>query len=289
MKKWIYILFESIVITVAIVVVFGQLSQQAVAPSSTDASVASSPSNATYSIDGSAVTLINGKAAEAIPDSSAQKVTTLFEANTKGDLHGDGIEDAVVILTQNSGGSGTFYYVAEALKTDVGYQGTNAILLGDRIAPVSNEIRHGFVLVNYADREKGQPMTARPSLGVTRYVHLEGTKLVEISTSNNLISVTAPTPGMALTTPLTVTGQARGTWYFEASFPVQVLDKDGKILAQGSARAQGDWMTDNFVPFKAMLTVSSTPGESGTVVFKKDNPSGLPRNDASISIPIVFQ
>ncbi len=27
-----------------------------------------------------------------------------------------------------------------------------------------------------------------------------------------------------------MTGEARGTWYFEASFPVQVLDKDGNVF-----------------------------------------------------------
>jgi len=61
----------------------------------------------------------------------------------------------------------------------VHYKGTNAILLGDRIAPQTTEIKNGQVIVNYADRAAGEPMTARPSVGVSKYLKVEGTTLVE--------------------------------------------------------------------------------------------------------------
>src|ERR1700746_2179249 len=47
-------------------------------------------------------------------------------------------------------------------------------------------------------------------------------------------------PGDAVTSPLTITGKAKG-WYFEASFPVKLLDGQGNVLASGPAQAQGDW------------------------------------------------
>jgi hypothetical protein len=47
-------------------------------------------------------------------------------------------------------------------------------------------------------------------------------------------------------------------------------------------------MTNEFVPFEATLTFTKPTTETGTVVFQRDNPSGLPENDQSVSIPIYF-
>ena len=63
----------------------------------------------------------------------------------------------------------------------------------------------------------------------------------------DLIHVTTPASGELVTSPITITGEARGSWYFEGSFPVKLIDASGRILAQGPAKAQGDWMTSEFV------------------------------------------
>ncbi len=137
--------------------------------------------NGTYIIDGRSTTLINGVSrAPAAPGSASQVTTTYFGNEATGDLNGDGVPDVAFLLTQNSGGSGTFYYVVVALKTPQGYQGTNAILLGDRIAPQTTEIRNGELIVNYVDRNPGEPMTAQPSLGVSKYMLVEKGSLVEV-------------------------------------------------------------------------------------------------------------
>lgn len=95
-----------------------------------------------------------------------------------------------------------------------------------------------------------------------------------------------PLPGSVVTSPLTITGQARG-WYFEASFPVRLLDSAANEIAITPAQAQGDWMTTGFVPFQATLTFE-TASQNGTLVLEKDNPSGEPQNDASLSVPVRF-
>lgn len=96
--------------------------------------------------------------------------------------------------------------------------------------------------------------------------------------------------GSSASSPLVLTGKARGNWYFEASFPVEIRDASGKVIAQHYAEAQSDWMTTEFVAFKSTVTFPAQPaGSKGTVVFHKDNPSGLPENDKSVHIPIVFQ
>lgn len=109
------------------------------------------------------------------------------------------------------------------------------------------------------------------------------------SVGNPDITVAAPLPDALVTSPLTVTGEARGTWYFEASFPVKLLDANGNVLVQHYAEAQSDWMTTDFVPFIATLTFPTPTTATGTLVLEKDNPSGLPQNAAMITVPVNFQ
>jgi len=137
--------------------------------------------NTTYMIEGQPVILVNGRAETAAASGSASKIVTQYFGNEAiGDLNGDGTPDIAFLLSQNSGGSGTFYYAVAALKTASGYTGTNAVLLGDRIAPQTTEIREGRLIVNYVERAPGEPMTTRPSLGVSKYLKLMGTTLIDV-------------------------------------------------------------------------------------------------------------
>lgn len=145
-------------------------------PSST--AVVFNPLNAAYTIDGSVVNLVNGSASEeAAPGSVEMIVTKVFGQSTVGDINGDGKADAAVILVRDGGGSGTFYYAAAAINNSEGNGtgsgnralGTNAIFLGDRIALDTVQIANGIVTVNYADRVAGAPMSAAPSVGVSKY------------------------------------------------------------------------------------------------------------------------
>lgn len=104
-----------------------------------------------------------------------------------------------------------------------------------------------------------------------------------------MIQVDIPVVNATIASPLTVTGRARGGWYFEASFPLELKNAGGTVIATGIAQAQSDWMTDAFVPFTATLTYPAQPaGSTGTLVLKKDNPSGEPANDMSLAIPVLF-
>jgi hypothetical protein len=109
-----------------------------------------------------------------------------------------------------------------------------------------------------------------------------------INTSKDFIVVDLPFPGAVTGKEFKVIGRARG-FYFEASFPVEVLDKDGKRIFIGPAQAQGDWMTDAFVPFEINVKVPNTYTGPATLVLHKDNPSDLRENDASISFPITIE
>jgi hypothetical protein len=107
--------------------------------------------------------------------------------------------------------------------------------------------------------------------------------------SEEKIKVTAPKSGEEVSSPLVVEGKARGSWFFEASFPVSLEDDNGQILASGIAQAQGDWMTENFVPFKAELNFTQPKSTTGLLKLKNDNPSGLPENQEEVIIPLKFK
>jgi hypothetical protein len=102
------------------------------------------------------------------------------------------------------------------------------------------------------------------------------------------VVIDAPKSGAQVPKTFTVTGKAPGPWYFEASFGIEVRGAGGELLVQTYASALSDWMTIDDVPFKADISVPNYTGPA-TLILNRDNPSGLPENDASVSIPIVIQ
>lgn len=134
--------------------------------------------SATFVINGRPVTLTNGVSEEDVPNSSAKIVTRYFGNELKTDLDNDGREDVVFLLTQTTGGSGTFFYVVASLNTPDGYVGSDGYLLGDRIAPQTTEVspnpRHKQVIVvNFAERAPNKPMTTAPSVGKSVYLKID--------------------------------------------------------------------------------------------------------------------
>ena len=102
------------------------------------------------------------------------------------------------------------------------------------------------------------------------------------------VVVTAPANGQKVMSPLAVEGKAMGGWYFEGAFGIKLLDSKGNVLTTVQAKAQSDWMTADYVPFKATLTFKKPLGTTGKLVLQKSNPSGLAEKDASIEIPVNF-
>jgi hypothetical protein len=105
----------------------------------------------------------------------------------------------------------------------------------------------------------------------------------------DMIRVSAPASNATVESPVAVTGDARGSWYFEASFAAEVFDANGKSLGMSPIQAQGEWMTTDFVPFKGSITFSKPTTATGYIRFHKDNPSGDPIRDAHVDIPVKFK
>ena len=130
---------------------------------------------AAYAIGGRRVQLVDGLSElEAAPGSAARIVTRYFGNEIRHDLNADGRDDVVFLVTQETGGSGIFYYVVAALDTADGYAGSDAVLLGDRIAPQTIEIRpNDIIVVNYADRAPGESFVTAPSVGKSIWLKLD--------------------------------------------------------------------------------------------------------------------
>jgi heat shock protein HslJ len=131
--------------------------------------------DATYVINGQKVTLKDGISDNKIVSGSASTVVTRYFGNeVRLDFNGDGREDVAFIMVQNTGGSGTFYYLVAALNTPEGYIGSEGVFLGDRIAPQTTEIVKGnIILVNYADRAPGESFAIQPSVGKSIWLLLD--------------------------------------------------------------------------------------------------------------------
>jgi lipopolysaccharide export LptBFGC system permease protein LptF len=102
------------------------------------------------------------------------------------------------------------------------------------------------------------------------------------------VTVTTPQPNATVEKVFIIAGSAPGPWFFEASFPIKVIDQNGNVILNTYAEAQGDWMTTDLVTFVATATTTGYAGPA-TLVLLRDNPSGLPENDDSIEIPIIIQ
>ena len=127
---------------------------------------------------------------------------------------------------------------------------------------------------------QGNPNTPQPTSGC-------GDDLVNLPSDIEIYSLT---PNSEISSPLIITGQARGGWYFEATFPIQLTTVHGLVLGNTYAQAQGDWMTENFVPFSATLDFTLPVDiDQGEIIFEKANPSGLPEHGVEYRIPIKFK
>jgi predicted small secreted protein len=113
-------------------------------------------------------------------------------------------------------------------------------------------------------------------------------KVVKSYFKTDSLEISSPAIEDTIHSPFTITGRAKGNWFFEASFPVIITDSENNIVGTGVAQAKGDWMTSDFVDFTADVTFSKPNTQTGFIVFSNDNPSGLPANQKKEKFLIKF-
>jgi len=101
------------------------------------------------------------------------------------------------------------------------------------------------------------------------------------------IRVVTPEAYATVTSPLMVRGEARGSWFFEGSFPARLEIESGETLVTVPARALGEWMTDAFVPFEVSVSFVVPAATSARLVLTRDDPRGA--GDAeSVTVPLYL-
>lgn len=126
----------------------------------------------------------------------------------------------------------------------------------------------------------------------TDVVALDNVITEHIQSKANLIVLDSPKPNEHISSPVTISGKARGYWFFEASFPFVLVDWDGRIIAQHYIMTADDWMTEEFIPFSITFEFErpdTSVSNRGALILQRDNPSGLPENDDALEIPIMFE
>ena len=123
--------------------------------------------------------LTDGRYEGEVQSGAASKiVTTLYPTHAVGDLNGDGADDAAVILTTNSGGSGTFYVLVAVLNQGGTPKAAATASLGDRVKVESLVINAGEIVLDMVTHGPQDPMCC-PTQKATRRFKLQGDKLVE--------------------------------------------------------------------------------------------------------------
>ena len=107
----------------------------------------------------------NGFAAQqAVPGSATQNTIRVIGEPALGDVNRDGHRDAALLIENDPGGGGRFYYAVLAVTESGSYRATNALLMGDRIEPLTVDFLDLRFVYNYLARRSGEPMTERPSV-----------------------------------------------------------------------------------------------------------------------------
>ncbi len=127
--------------------------------------------------------------------------TNYFGNEVSGDLDGDGNLDRAFIITEETGGSGTFFYLTALLKTDKKEVSAGKIFLGDRITPQSTSFENGIITINFADRKPTDSFVTAPSVGRSLKIayNKETGQIVDINATTS--STTASTSPSATIKP----------------------------------------------------------------------------------------
>ena len=98
-----------------------------------------------------------------------------------------------------------------------------------------------------------------------------------------------PMPDQLIASPLIIAGEARGTWFFEGTFSVSLLDSNGNVLALHYGTTDKEWMTEDFIPFTARIEFDDPETATGSLILEKNNPSDIREYDAQLIIPVRFE
>lgn len=113
------------------------------------------------------------------PGAASRPVLVLLpDLTASGDLDGDGTDEGIGILVENSGGSGSFVYLAVVGPTPNGDRSLATKLLGDRVNVTRLTVEDATIEIELVAPDPDGPM-AGPGRETFRQFRLYGAELVE--------------------------------------------------------------------------------------------------------------
>ena len=142
----------------------------------------------TENTDAGEATLEDGEFREPLaPDSAGELVIQLGKwaaGDIDGRSSGQSGDDAATITIEQTGGSGTFYFLHALVGEDGDLRDAGVAFIGDRIRVEGVSIHDGVIVVALLDRAPEAAMASEPTVAVIRRFALKSGELVELEAAS---------------------------------------------------------------------------------------------------------
>lgn len=197
-----------------------------------------------------------------------------------GDLDGDGIADAAVVVFISGGGSGTFIHLVAMLDRSGAPEQAAWAFLGDRV-PVRNLTITGGQIVARTVTHRPSDGLCCPTLEVTRTFGLEGDRLVP----RQALVIESPLPGETVANGVEVRGTT-SVYPSAENLAYLVYDARGGVIGRGSFPVDGYGdQPGTFAAPVEFIAAAEGPGRIEIVDVDPGDGSATART----AVPVVLQ
>ncbi|MEA1929347.1 MAG: GerMN domain-containing protein [Patescibacteria group bacterium] len=113
---------------------------------------------------------------------------------------------------------------------------------------------------------------------------------ISIDETTELV-VSQPLADDVIESPLTVEGQALGSWFFEGQFALTLIDGEGEVLGEtlvlASLGADNEMGPEAMVPFDTIMLFGETEAGTGHLIFEPANPE-RGEDQLFVKLPVRF-
>ena len=103
-----------------------------------------------------------------------------------------------------------------------------------------------------------------------------------------LATVDAPAANARVTSPLTISGSAPPSWYFEEQFDAVLIGDDGTVYAQAPARASGEAQGDAVRPYAGEISFTVSADTPATLLLQEQSAGEDDGGQAEVRVPVVL-
>ena len=197
-----------------------------------------------------------------------------------GDLDGDGIADAAVVVFTSGGGSGTFIHLLAVLDRDGTPMQAARAFLGDRVGVESLTVASGEIVATMLAHRRSDGLCC-PTLNVTRAFALRGDQLVP----RQALVIESPLPGETVASGVEVRGTA-STYPSAENLAYLVYDVRGGVIGMGRIPvAGGPGHPGTFAAPVEFFAGTGGPGRIEIVDVHQGDGSALART----TVPVILQ